>query len=89
MSAILRLKELALSDTGFVFDPASGATFTVNPTGLCALNAMKEGLSREEVAARLRERFDIRGGDPARDVGEFLELLRQHGLLSAEPEGAQ
>ena len=25
-----RLKDLAISETGFIFDPMSGATFTVN-----------------------------------------------------------
>jgi PqqD family protein of HPr-rel-A system len=74
------LRELALSDTGFVFDPSSGATFTVNPTGLCVLKALQEGLSRAEIGARLRERFEVRSGDPARDVADFEELLRQHGL---------
>lgn len=81
-----RLRDLALSDTGFVFDPYSGATFTVNPSGLCVLSALKEGLSREAIRARLVERFDVRGGDPARDVDEFIDTLRQHGLL---PEDAQ
>ena len=32
MSDLNRLRDLALSDTGFVFDPCSGATFTVNAT---------------------------------------------------------
>jgi len=27
-----RLAELAVSDTGFIFDPGSGATFNVNAT---------------------------------------------------------
>lgn len=86
MSATSRLKDLALSETGFVFDPSSGATFTVNATGLCVLQAMKDGLSRLEIGVRLRERFDVRSGDPARDVGDFVELLRQHGIASAAEE---
>lgn len=86
MSASTRLQDLALSDTGFVFDPASGATFTVNASGLCVLKAMRDGLSRAEIAARLRERFDVRAGDPARDVADFMELLAQHGVLPRDEE---
>ena len=33
MSSATHLKDLALSDTGFVFDPYTGATFTTNATG--------------------------------------------------------
>jgi hypothetical protein len=80
---IAGLRQLALSDTGFVFDPQSGATFTVNATGLCVLKALQEGLSRGEIGARLRDRFEVRSGDPARDVGDFEELLGQHGLSLA------
>ena len=39
-----RLTELAISDTGFIFDPGSGATFNVNATGLIALAALREGV---------------------------------------------
>jgi PqqD family protein of HPr-rel-A system len=78
---IKRLGELALSDTGFAFDPYSGATFTLNATGVCVLHAMKEGLAEGAIAERLRTRFDARGADVARDIGDFVALLRQHGIV--------
>lgn len=84
MSDTNRLKELALSETGFVFDPYSGATFTVNATGLAVLQALKEGLARSAVSARLRERFELHGEDVERDVVDFFELLAQQGLLGSE-----
>ncbi len=76
-----RLGDIALSDTGFAFDPFSGSTFTVNTTGLCVLNALKEGLGLPAIHARVRERFDARGADVARDVDDFVAALRQHGLV--------
>jgi PqqD family protein of HPr-rel-A system len=84
MSDMTRIHDLALSETGFVFDPYSGATFTVNATGLCVLEALKEGLSREAIGARLAQGFEVHGGDLGRDVDEFLITLAQHGIV---PEG--
>jgi hypothetical protein len=84
-----RLGDLALSDTGFAFDPFSGATFTVNATGLCVLNGLKEGLEPEALRARVRERFDARGADVGRDVDDFVAALRQHGLLDEGTLGTQ
>lgn len=81
-----RLLDLALSDTGFAFDPYSGSTFTVNQTGLCVLNALKEGLSIEAVALRVEERFDARGADLSRDVDDFVAALRQHGLVAGDAQ---
>jgi hypothetical protein len=46
MSTNKPLADLAVSDTGFVFDPFTGTTYTVNSTGLCLLHAFKEGLGR-------------------------------------------
>jgi hypothetical protein len=79
-----RLGDLALSDTGFAFDPYSGSTFTINATGLCVLTALKEGLGLESIAERLRHRFDAGGVDVARDVGDFLALLRHHGIVGED-----
>jgi hypothetical protein len=41
-----RLSNLALSPTGFVFDPRTGATYTVNPTGRAVLEALRDGGGR-------------------------------------------
>ena len=81
MSNAPRLKELALSDTGFVFDPFSGATFTVNPAGLCMLQAMRDGLALDAIATKVRERFEADHEQVERDIQDFIQLLRQHGLV--------
>lgn len=84
MSAVSRLQDLALSESGFVFDPSSGATYTANRTGLLIIHALREGLSRAAVVARLRQNFRCPGADLESDVGEFSRLLVQQGLLPPE-----
>jgi PqqD family protein of HPr-rel-A system len=84
MEPLQKLHDLAVSDTGFVFDPYSGATFSVNATGRVILDALKEDLSRDEILARLEERFDVREDDLERDLGEFVETLRRNELLPRE-----
>ncbi len=78
------LQNLAISDSGFVFDPCSGATFTLNATGLAVLLALRDGLSLAAVVARLAERFEGLGGAAREDVLDFVQMLRQHGLVQAE-----
>jgi PqqD family protein of HPr-rel-A system len=75
------LKALALSETGFVFDPRTGHSYSLNPTGLAILAAMKEGLAATAIADRLRARFD--GGAAIEDdVDAFVELLRELGIVA-------
>ncbi len=84
MPTASQLETLAISETGFVFDPRTGATFTVNPVGHAVLLALRDGLPLDGVVARLRERFEQVPGDAVRDdVGDFVRVLRQHGLLPA------
>ena len=82
-----RLKDLAVSETGFVFDPYSGATFSLNASALCLLRGLKEGLEREALIERLEELFDVTDADLSRDIDEFLELLRYNGVLPHEGSG--
>lgn len=79
-----RIKDLAVSETGFVFDPYSGATFSLNASALCLLRGLKEGLGRDELIAQLEESFDVTDADLSRDIDEFFELLRYNGVLPHE-----
>lgn len=61
LSRLLRdglLRQLAISNTGFVFDPRSGQSFTVNPTGLEALEMLRDGCSLSQAAMRLCDRYN-------------------------------
>jgi hypothetical protein len=84
MSNSRTLADLAISDNGFIFDPLAGATFSVNATGLCVLQSLKEGLGQNAIARRLVERFAKATSDAARDVDEFVHQLRQHNLVSPD-----
>jgi len=78
----LQLRDLAVSDSGFVFDPMTGHSFTVNPTGLCVLQGLKEGLGPEGIVQRLTNGFELESGEDAvRDVQDFIMQLRECGLV--------
>ena len=79
---VSRLRQLALSDSGFVFDPVTGHTFTVNAAGLVVLASLKDGLSADDIVKRLRDELETDGSeDVGRDVDDFLARLREHGLV--------
>ncbi len=84
MSNLQKLKDLAVSDSGFVFDPYSGSTFSVNAAGQRILKGLSEGLDREAIVAALTESFEIQAADLHRDVDEFIHLLRENGLVSQD-----
>ena len=82
MSNQSRIKDIAINETGFVFDPYSGGTFTLNATGQVIIKALRDGLSHDEVVARLRSEFDGVTTKLDEDMQDFMRTLREFGLLS-------
>lgn len=78
------LRDLAISSSGFVFDPHSGATFTLNASGLAILLALRDGDGPGEIAADLRAGFDAVSPHVEQEIAEFLTTLRLQGLAPAD-----
>lgn len=76
-----RIRALALNPDGFAFDPTTGESFTLNVTGLAALEALRDGLPAQQVAERLSEEFGVPVEEAARDVADFVDHLRAYRLV--------
>nr|VFJ68118.1 MAG: Coenzyme PQQ synthesis protein D (PqqD) [Candidatus Kentron sp. FW] len=82
------IARLAINEEGFVFDPQTGAGFTVNETGRAILGMLKEpgkgpgDKAREEsIALGLTDRFEVPYGKALADACDFIQQLRLHRLL--------
>jgi len=72
------LKRLASSENGFIFDPVTGNSFTVNHTGRAILHLLQQTLDVEHITRRLQAEFDVDAQRAERDVIEFAGQLRGH-----------
>ena len=79
-----RLSRLILDAEGFVFDPTSGESFTVNPTGLFILNSIRDHKSLEAIALELQEEFGVTVDNAEKDVLDFKTHLRTYSLLTGQ-----
>ncbi len=80
-----RLRDLAVSESGFVFDPHGGQTYSLNPTGKVILEELRRGTPPDRIEAVLRDAFAVEPGvEVARDVRDFMLLAREQGWLAAE-----
>ena len=84
MDSMQRLRELAISDTGFIFDPLTGATFSANGSALLVLELLKDGWERAQILTELATRYEVGALDVGRDFDDLLRTLREYGLA---PEG--
>jgi hypothetical protein len=84
MDVMQKLRDLAVSESGFVFDPYSGASFNTNSTGFAILQGLKDGLDREALIQSLHEAFETEEADLDRDLDDFIFLLRENGVVDPE-----
>lgn len=68
---------LALSESGFVFDPVSGHSFTVNETGIELLHLLQKKSDIKAVQDALLETYDIQPSELERDINDFISSLSE------------
>ena len=68
---------VAISESGFVFDPVSGHHFTVNETGLEILRYLQKDQDLAELLALLGQEYSVGTRELERDVLEFAGMLRK------------
>lgn len=76
-----RLSRLAINEEGFVFDPQTGESFTVNTSGGMIIKLLAKGLSNEETAEALVDTYDIKLNEAHSDVRDFVDQLRFTRLM--------
>jgi len=74
------LKNLALSDTGFVFDPTTGNTYTLNETALAIVRHLKSDKTKEEIIQSILSEYEVDADEIERDLSDLLIQLKELGF---------
>ena len=74
-------KNIAISDSGFVFNPSTGDSFSTNQVGLEIIRLLKENKSKEELIKELVGIFSIDESTIEKDLGDFFMMLNSYQIL--------
>ena len=77
-------RNIAISENGFIFNPLTGDSFSVNETGLFILQKLKEGETRETIMSTLQEEFELDANSAEIDLNDFLSMLKSYQLTEYE-----
>ncbi|MEZ5172848.1 MAG: PqqD family protein [Bacteroidia bacterium] len=66
---------IAVSDNGFVFNPSTGDSFSVNPIGVKIIQWMKQVSEEEELVALITEAYETDRATVEKDLYDFFNLL--------------
>lgn len=72
---------LAVSDSGFIFNPGTGDSFSVNTIGLEILNGLRKEDTIEQIIEKLSEKYEVEKAVLRKDVDDFITLLRDQKML--------
>jgi len=72
-----RLADLMLNERGFVFDPNSGESYQLSPTGLACLRGLQRGCSLDDLVALITATWEVDGVAARCDIDAFLWDLKQ------------
>jgi hypothetical protein len=75
---------IALSDSGFLFDPSTGDSYSLNPIGLEVLRMLKAGKDKASVLTYLLETYQTDAVTAEKDYDDFLRMLEQFHLAEAQ-----
>ncbi len=78
----MRLKKnIAVSESGFVFDPTTGDSFSLNRIGLEILEMLKQGKPDIEIIPGLLDKYEIDRASLDKYYYDFIAMLKYYQLL--------
>ena len=75
-------KNIAISDSGFIFNPSSGDSFSTNQVGLEIIRLLQEGKKKEVIISEIVEKYSTDESTIEKDLGVFFLMLSSYQLLN-------
>ena len=72
---------IATSENGFIFNPATGDSFSGNAMAAQLLLAMKNGKPEEDIKKDVLEKYDVSADQLERDWDDWIVQLKEANLL--------
>jgi len=81
----MRLKRnIAVSESGFIFDPSSGESYSLNSQGVEILSMLKDAKSLTEITNFFITEYEVEKEDFERYLSDFTGMLKQFKLVEGD-----
>lgn len=77
-------KNIAISENGFIFNPLTGDSFSINETGVAILQQLKDGVKSEEIVTFMMNEYEIDKLTAEKDLNDYLSMLKSYQLTENE-----
>ena len=73
-------KNIAQSDSGFIFNPSNGDSYSVNEIGKLIIDLLQQGKSDNEIVKRITDEYRIDRDSIEKDLYDFKNMLDAYKL---------
>ncbi|HRY31457.1 MAG TPA: PqqD family protein [Bacteroidales bacterium] len=77
---------IAISDSGLLFNPGSGESYSVNPTGAEIIRMIRENKTDHEIRDYFLAHYQTDTSTFEKDFHDFVQLLKQQLILDLSDE---
>lgn len=78
------LKQLAINDSGFAFNPTTGKSYHLNEVGIKVIAMLKQGKTLNQISEILFKEYDTEIDALNQDIDFFVMQLQNLGLIGVE-----
>ena len=78
------LSNIAVSESGYLFNPTNGDSFSSNAVATDIIAMLKLDKSPEEIKKVLLAKYDVEKSTIERDLDEFLQELLDNHLMNGD-----
>ncbi len=75
---------IAVSESGFLFDSNTGDSFSLNETGKQIIKMFNEGKAESEIKQYFLDNYDVEEGIYENNFYDFINMLQNLNLLENE-----
>lgn len=79
-------KNIAISRSGFIFNPATGDSFSANSIGQDIIRLLQSEKSIEVVIQSVHEKYSIDKSTLEKDMSDFLYILKTYQIIKDEEQ---
>jgi hypothetical protein len=77
---------IALSESGFIFNPNTGESFTLNPTGQIMFGLIREGKDYGEIRDYFLKHYDAEENIFEKDFEDFMHMMTSYQMLETDEQ---
>ena len=79
-------KNVAVSESGLLFNPVTGESFSVNPIGVEILKFLREEKTDEQISEAILGKYNAEKQAFENDYQDFIGVLSHNNLIESDEE---